>query len=479
MLWTYADARDGGSYERVGGGPYDPATGTYGPGRLQRRRHRPGRRGLPAALAADRRRGQPASRPTSCCAALTYLQTADRPERRQRRAVDAAGRDAQPQRRARRAARPVRLRAELLAGPHGVGARRGLRRLRRRPTRRSPRSCRTGCSCRSAALEPQVLDDYGRYQVADGVRVPAWLIVDGADATRRGRARPGRVRRGRAAGAGPPDARCGQLAEGIAAMSGGDRASVAVRRGAARGRSPARSGTPGARRCRPRSPPRPDALRPPRPAAGPRSTTPPASPARCSTSGGPDNGWLPDPGDRTQIAYGVDSRVQRLLAVGRRRPAGRGCARWPASPPAGSSAPTAPGRRSTTRPPASRTTASSADGTVNRNSGAESTIHGLLTMLALDARPAVRGAGVGWTRTPVRDGGDVGPRRRPRPPAPPWSRRTSAWTGESQWSGGAYLALTGVDGHAGPAGRRPAAGARARGAAAGPLGAGQPLGRRW
>ena len=30
-----------------------------------------------------------------------------------------------------------------------------------------------------------------------------------------------------------------------------------------------------------------------------------------------------------------------------------------------------------------------ADGTVNRNSGAESTIHGLLAMIALDAHPTV------------------------------------------------------------------------------------------
>ena len=31
-----------------------------------------------------------------------------------------------------------------------------------------------------------------------------------------------------------------------------------------------------------------------------------------------------------------------------------------------------------------------ADGTINKNSGAESTIHGLLSMLALDAHPAAR-----------------------------------------------------------------------------------------
>ncbi len=33
------------------------------------------------------------------------------------------------------------------------------------------------------------------------------------------------------------------------------------------------------------------------------------------TAGGPDNGWNPTPTDRVQIAYGVDSRVQSLLAV--------------------------------------------------------------------------------------------------------------------------------------------------------------------
>ena len=32
-------------------------------------------------------------------------------------------------------------------------------------------------------------------------------------------------------------------------------------------------------------------------------------------TGGPDNGWLPTPADRTQIAYGADSRLQGLLAV--------------------------------------------------------------------------------------------------------------------------------------------------------------------
>ena len=33
------------------------------------------------------------------------------------------------------------------------------------------------------------------------------------------------------------------------------------------------------------------------------------------TAGGPDNAWYPTPIDQTQIAYGVDSRVQNLLAI--------------------------------------------------------------------------------------------------------------------------------------------------------------------
>src|SRR5665648_1174549 len=33
------------------------------------------------------------------------------------------------------------------------------------------------------------------------------------------------------------------------------------------------------------------------------------------TATGPINGWLPSPSDLTQIAYGVDSRVQSLVAV--------------------------------------------------------------------------------------------------------------------------------------------------------------------
>ena len=84
----------------------------------------------------------------------------------------------------------------------------------------------------------------------------------------------------------------------------------------------------------------------------------------------------------------------------------------------------------------------SADGTLNLNSGAESTIHGLLTMETLDANPDVAAIAHASAHILLRDGqrtieaesADLtGPAA--VVPADP------AWTGESQWSGGAYVQL--------------------------------------
>jgi hypothetical protein len=104
--------------------------------------------------------------------------------------------------------------------------------------------------------------------------------------------------------------------------------------------------------------------------------------------GGPENGWLPAPTDRVQIAYGADATLQNLLrtAAAARRPAfadlaGIAGAWYFGNNPAGVAM----------YDPASGRTFDgiNPDRTVNRNSGAESTIHGLLSMLALDAHPAV------------------------------------------------------------------------------------------
>jgi hypothetical protein len=155
------------------------------------------------------------------------------------------------------------------------------------------------------------------------------------------------------------------------------------------------------------------------------------------TSTGPVNGLLPGPSDRTQIAYGVDSRLQSLLAVGEqaRAPgfvdlAGITAAWYFGANPAG---------EAMYDPSTGRTfDGINGDAVVNRNSGAESTIHGLLSMLALDARPSLATAAQSTATLAEQDGVDVveaedatttGQARVVTP--------DPAWTGESLWSGSA------------------------------------------
>jgi hypothetical protein len=81
----------------------------------------------------------------------------------------------------------------------------------------------------------------------------------------------------------------------------------------------------------------------------------------------------------------------------------------------------------------------SGDGVVNRNSGAESTIHGLLTMLALDADPSLaalarQSASIRHRESTTLVEGESGSGGTVVTPE-------SAWTGESQWSGGKYLSV--------------------------------------
>jgi hypothetical protein len=84
-----------------------------------------------------------------------------------------------------------------------------------------------------------------------------------------------------------------------------------------------------------------------------------------------------------------------------------------------------------------------AEGTVNRNSGAESTIHGLLTMLALDAHPQVAAQATGWSQTPARSGLSTveAETADPTTGAVVTLAEADVWTGESQYGGGAFLRL--------------------------------------
>ena len=77
-----------------------------------------------------------------------------------------------------------------------------------------------------------------------------------------------------------------------------------------------------------------------------------------------------------------------------------------------------------------------ADGVVNQNSGAESTIHGLLSMLALDARPDVAVAAQSATTLVAQDGVQVVEAETAAMGGSALvATPSAAWTGESLWSG--------------------------------------------
>ena len=289
------------------------------------------------------------------------------------------------------------------------------------------------------ALDRQVLVRYGSYRLLDGAQVPAWLIVDGADASSEAvyglaalvRAEPGDAR-----------ARLDleRLADGVAQMRlsadpstwpfgailpyGGSRsmwhgwgdqmAGALATAGSALGEQRFIATAVGEA----------------------ASFTP-----HLLVQGGADQGWLPAPAERAQIAYGADATLQNLLRTadasgldGFRKVAGIQAAWYFGN------------NRSGVQmydPATGRTfDGLEGDGRVNRNSGAESTIYGLLSMLALDARPDVaaaatsRNARVGqlsWTLLEAEAGKLRGKAVVVTPP--------SAWTGESLWSGGKYVEL--------------------------------------
>jgi hypothetical protein len=162
--------------------------------------------------------------------------------------------------------------------------------------------------------------------------------------------------------------------------------------------------------------------------------------AQLLASGGPDNGWTPTPADRTQIAYGVDSRVEGLVAAsdatgaaGLAALAGAQAAWFFGANPAGTPA----------YDPATGVCVDgiAADGTVNRNCGAESVIHTQLTMLALDAHPSIARAATSLTRTTATDGIQVVEAESGRlTGSASVVTPASAWTGSANWSSGAYVA---------------------------------------
>jgi hypothetical protein len=427
--WTYADARDGGTFERVGGGPLDPATGDWAQGAYNADDN------TRAAVVYTRHwelTGDAESRRKAyeLLRTVAYHQTIDGPS---------AGNVVlwmQPDGDLNPSAEPVELPDPSDSGPSYWTARtvwalgEGYAAfLDDDPAFAAFLKDRLALS--RGAIERDALSKYGQFVEADGKKVPAWLIVDGADATAEAvLGLAAAVRAGDDSSA----STARKLAEGVAAMASGNTRQWPYGAILPWAKSPAIWHAWGSQM--------PAALA----VAGdlfdddalvdPAITDATSFTTTLLTAGGPDNGWNPSPTDRVQIAYGADSRVQSLLALADTTGsaafaelAGMQAAWFFGANHAGARM----------YDPSTGVTFDGLqpDGTVNRNSGAESTIHGLLTALALDAHPAVAERATALTSVDNRVGLTyVEAEDATRTDGAVFTPESS-WTGESSWSGDA------------------------------------------
>jgi len=436
VLWVYADARPGGQFERVGGGKLDPATNSYEQGAYDADDIA---RAAVVYLRQWRATGDQAAKEQAYqqLRGLSYLQTLTGPT---------AGEVVlwmQPDGRLNPSPTPVEL-----PDPSDSGASYWLARTLwalgegyaafRNTDREFAEFLRVRMDLAIAALNRDVLTRYGTYQVIHGVKVPDWLIVDGADAS--SEAVLGLAAYVRATGDRTARKALRQLAEGIAELSAGSVTSWPYRALLPWGLSRSDWHAWGANM--------PAALALASRVLDDKELLKPAvddaagfSP-RLLTSTGPVNGLLPTPIDATQIAYGADARVQGLLAVGvaANRPGIRTLAGIAAGWFFGQNAAGVP-----VYDPATGVTQDGVqpDGTVNPNSGAESTIHGLLTMQLLDANPDLATVAKASASILVRDGLQVVEAETGSLSGGATITTVDpAWTGESQWSGGQYVSAT-------------------------------------
>lgn len=435
MPWTYADARDGGTFERVGGGPLDPATGYWGQGAYNADDVA---RAAVVYLRHWTQFGDESSRQSAyeLLRSIAYLQTVSGPN------TGNVVLWMQPDGTLNPSAEPVELpdpsdsgesywlARSLWAFGEGYAAFRDVD-----PEFAAFLSDRLTLGV--SALDRQTLSRYGEYLTVDGVELPAWLITNGADASAEAVLGLSAYLAAAPENAGVRAA-TSKLADGIAALGSGDARNWPY--GALLPWAESRSlwhawGSQ-----------MPAALATASVTLGNQALLAPAIADSAVfdpillTAGGPDNGWSPAPVDKTQIAYGVDSRLQSLIAVSSAAglPGLLDLASLVGSWYFGTNASGTP-----TYDPSTGVTFDgvAADGTVNRNSGAESTIHGQLSMLALDANPELRTRTQGLTAVAARDGATVVEAETGSTTGavvtPP-----STWTGESQYSGTGYLRLT-------------------------------------
>jgi hypothetical protein len=434
VLWVYANHESDGSYQRVGGGTYDASDNTYGQGAYDADDIA---RATVVYLRHWQQFGDTHSRDEAeaLLRGLTYLQTSSGPD-----AGDVV----------------------LWMQPDGT--------LNPTPTPPdSPNPSDTGPSYWLArtiwalgegyadfrhsdppfagflaqrmrlalgALDRQDLSaNYGHYQTVNGVRMPSWLIVDGADAS--SEAVLGLSAYVQAGGPGEARADLSELANGIAAMGSGNARtwpygailpwalSSSQWDGWGDEMATALAAASGALH-------QPALLRP---AVADAAVFVP----HLLTATGPDNGWAPAPTDGSQIAYGADSVFRSVLTVAQATHS-QGLREL-----AGVAAGWFFGQNTANAPmynPATGVTFDgiAPDGTINENSGAESTIHGLLTMEALDANPDVAKIAESSSHIDLRDGQrTVEANTATLAGGASTVTPASTWTGAATWSASSYV----------------------------------------
>jgi hypothetical protein len=433
--WTYADKKADGSYGRVGGGDLDPATGHWTQGAYNADDIA---RTAVVYLRHWRQTGDAASkeRAFQTLRSLTFLQTTDGPNTGNVVLWQQQDGSLTP------SAKPVEL-PDPSDSAESYWLARTVWALGEGFTAFQDEDpefagfLRDRLHLALGSLNKQSLAKYGTYDTADGVKVPAWLISGGADASAEavlGLASYVDSVPGDEVAATALD----QLSEGVAAMSSGSTGQWPF--GAIMpwnksrtlwhawgGMAPAAVATAS------------EVLHRPALLEAAVKDTAQFTP-QLLAAGGPDNAWSPVPGE-AQIAYGVDSRVESLVATAKAADApglldlAAVTAGWffganPSGKPA--------------YDPATGTAIDGIepDGRVNPNSGAESTIHTLLSMLALDANPALKTAALGINRTVSTHGLSVVEAESGTVTgAGTVVRPASAWTGEANLSGGAYVDL--------------------------------------
>jgi hypothetical protein len=437
-LWVYANHEDNGTYQPTGGGTYDPVSDTYSQGAYDADDVA---RAAVVYLRHWRQFHDSFSRTKAfgLLRGLTYLQTATGPD---------AGNVVlwmQPDGTLNPSPTPVEL-----PDPSDSGASYWLARTIwalgegyaafRHADPSFARFLRGRLDLAVGALRREVLVHYGQHYVVNGVRTPAWLVVDGADAS--AEAVLGLAAYVEAAPVGSAGARAtrtalAQLARGIAELGAGGIRQWPYGALLPSARSVSEWHAWGAQM--------PSALAVAATALNDPSLLRPAIrdaaqfTPQLLASTGPVNALSPAPVDGSQIAYGADARVQGLIRVGQ-------AARAPGiTRLAGIAAGWYFGQNPSGQPmydPATGVTYDGVgpDGTVNLNSGAESTIHGLLSMLALDAHPALAGLARSSGHVVARNAQQVVEAESAALAGP--ARVVTADpvnTGAAQWSAGAYV----------------------------------------